>query len=153
MIDSSWQGDVEFYELFFGTPLAYWFLVVLWEKGLRRALPEWHYVLLTYLGASFFLINHYFQYADFYRTLLFGYTGVFLLVYFFLSVKPTSGGVLWKSLALASSVLFTIAFIVFENIARYGVAQGCNEFWFMFGGHLGFILLILWRVRALRRTA
>ena len=126
MINSNWQGEVAFYELFFGTPLAYWFLVVLWEHGLRRRLPEWRYLLLTYLAASFFIVNHYFQHAPFYQALLFGYTGVFLLVYYYFAVRPSEGGVLWKSLAVASSILFTIAFILFENIARYGVAQGCN---------------------------
>ena len=151
MIDPAWQGKVLFYELFFGTPLAYWFLVVMWEWVLRERLEEWRYLLLTYLAASFFIVNHYFQFAPFYGPLLSSYSGVFFLVYFFFAVRPADRSILWKVGAMATSILFTIAYILFETIARYGVEQGCNEFWFMFGGHVGFLALIVWRVRARRR--
>lgn len=47
---------------------------------------------------------------------------------------------------------YTVVFIAFEQIARYGVEQhGVNEFWFMAASYLGFIAVIVWRGRA--RTA
>ncbi|MCK6371169.1 MAG: hypothetical protein L6Q83_07560, partial [Gammaproteobacteria bacterium] len=70
MIDDAWQGAVQFWELLFGTWLVYVFLVLLFEKALRQALDEWRYVLLTFIGASFFWVNHYFQHAPFYLWLL-----------------------------------------------------------------------------------
>ena len=148
MIDPAWQGKVLFYELFFGTPFAYGWLVLIWEKLLREPLAEWRYVLLTYLGASFFIINHYFQLAPFYSALLNSYTVVFMIAYFFLAVAPARRSPWWKVGAFLSSVLFTVGFISFENIARYGVARGWNEFWFMFVGNIAFIALIVWRSRA-----
>ncbi len=36
MIDDSWQGSVQFWELLFGTWLAYIFLVIMWERALRQ---------------------------------------------------------------------------------------------------------------------
>ena len=64
-IDPAWQGDVEFYELIFGSWLTYIFLVLLFEKVLRAPLQEWKYILLTFLGCFAFWVNHYFQGADF----------------------------------------------------------------------------------------
>ena len=70
MIDSAWEGKVQFYELVFGTWLAYAFLVLMWERALKAKKPEWIYALITFLGASFFWVNHYFQHAPFYPWLL-----------------------------------------------------------------------------------
>ena len=150
MIDPAWEGKVLFYELFFGTPLSYWFLVIMWEKLLREPLEEWRYAMLTYLAASFYIVNHYFQFAPFYGPMLWSYAGLYVVIYFWLAVKPAARTVVWKVLASLSAVVFTIAFILFENIARFGVAQGCSEFWFMFSGNVAFIALIIWRMRALR---
>ena len=46
IIDPAWEGTVQFYELFFGTWLAYAFLTQMWERALRARLPEWKYVLI-----------------------------------------------------------------------------------------------------------
>ncbi len=44
---------------------------------------------------------------------------------------------------------YTVVFIAFEQIARYGVEQhGVNEFWFMATSYIGFIAVIVWRGRA-----
>lgn len=153
MIDPAWEGEVQFYELFFGTPLSYAFLVLFWQLVLRQPLAEWRYILLTYLGASFFLVNHYFQGAPFYVYLLNGYALVYYVIYYFVAVHRQPRSVGWKIAATLSSVLFTIAYIIFETIARIGVEAGCNEFWFMFGGHCLFLIVIVWRYRATREKS
>lgn len=147
MIDPAWQGNVQFYELVFGTWLAYAFLVLMWEKALKAPLPEWKYVLITFLGASFFWINHYFQYAPFWLGLLNGYAIVFLIVYYALAVHGAARSTVWQLAATVSAVVFTVAYILFENIARFSVALGCDEFWFMITAYFGFLWLILWRGR------
>lgn len=145
MIDPAWQGKVEFYELVFGTWLSYAFLVILWERGLKAPLPEWKYVLITFLGASAFWINHYFQFAPFWLLLINGYTVVFVIAYYWIAVRGRGQSWLWRVGATSTAVLFTVAFIGFENIARFGVAMGCHEFWFMFSALFGFLWLIFWR--------
>ena len=92
-IDPAWQGAVTFYELVYGTWLTYAFLVLLWERALRAPLPEWKYVLITFLGASFFWVNHYFQQAPFYLWLLNGYTLTFLISLFPRLRRAASRGV------------------------------------------------------------
>ena len=52
--DAAWGGPIRFYELIFGTWLAYAVLVLMWEKLLRVRLPEWQYMLLIVIAASFF---------------------------------------------------------------------------------------------------
>jgi hypothetical protein len=146
MIDPAWQGKVNFYELVFGTWLTYGFLVLLWTRILRAPLPEWKYVLITFLGASFYWINHYFQYAPFYFFLLNAYTLVFLILYYRACVHGQIRSVAWKIGAVLSAVAFTVAFILFENIARFGVERlGLHEFWLMLIAYFGFIGVILWR--------
>ena len=151
MIDPRWIGRVTFYELIFGTFLSYFFLILIWEQLLKTKLEEWKYIIITFLGASFFLVNHYFQNAPFYLWLLYGYTVVFLIAYFFIGVNQIPGSLLKKTLATLSAILFTIAFIFFEHIAQWGVKDyGINEFWFMLIAYFGYIALILWRARVLQ---
>lgn len=152
MIDAAWQGKVQFYELVFGTWLIYIFLVLMWERVLRQRLPEWQYVLVTFLGASFFWINHYFQNAPFYSVLLNFYTLVFLIVYFTVCVRPHARSVAWKIGATLTAVAFTVAFIGFEMVSRYFVdSAGVNEFWFMLIAYFGYLFVIGWRARATAR--
>ena len=153
MIDPSWQGKVAFYELVFGTWLAYAFLVLVWEKVLKAPLPEWKYVLITFLGASFFWINHYFLLAPFWLWLINGYTLVFLVIYYLLAVRGRGPSWQWRLGAGCTAVVFTVAYIAFENVARLGVSMGCHEFWFMFTAYFGFLWLILWRGRRLAPAA
>ena len=147
-IDPAWEGSVQFYELVFGTWLAYGFLTVIWERVLGSHLPEWKYVLITFLGASAYWINHYFQHAPFYFWLLNIYTVVFFASYYLLAVHSQPRSILWRGAAALSAIVFSIAYILFENIARLGVNRlGVNEFWFMLIAFFGFTTLILWRGR------
>ncbi len=151
MLDPSWRGRVNFYELIFGTWLSYCFLIFMWERFFKTFLEEWRYVMITFLGASFFLINHYFQNAPFYRGLLIGYTLVFLSAYYLVGVNPMSGSLLKKALATLSGIVFTIAFILFESLARWGVENyGIDEFWFMLISYFGYLGIILWRGQVFR---
>jgi hypothetical protein len=153
MIDDAWQGDVQFYELVFGTWLIYIFLVLLWERVLGERLQEWRYAMITFLGASFFWVNHYFQHAPFYLLLLNGYAFVFWVTYWIIAVRGKARSLAWKTGATLTAVLFTVAFIVFEQLARLGVKRyGLHEFSFMAVSYFGFIGLILWRQRALQRA-
>lgn len=148
MIDSSWEGKAQFYELVFGIWLAYAFLVVMWERLFKVPLAEYKYVLITFLGSSFFLVNHYFQAASFYIWLLNGYSVIFMFIYFRVMVNPLptrNRTRLWRTCVTLSSIPFTIAFIFFENIARSIVSRGYSEFWTMLISYFGFLWLILWR--------
>jgi hypothetical protein len=148
MINPQWEGAVQFYELLYGTWLAYIFLVLAFEKILRQPLQEWRYVLLNFLGAGAFWVNHYFQGAPFYMTLLNTYTLVFLLAWYFVAVRGHGRTALWQVGATLMAVVYTVAFIGFENIARFGVdKQGYSEFWFMLTAYIGFVSIIVWRGR------
>lgn len=153
MIDPAWEGKVQFYELVFGSWLTYAFLVLLWERVLKAKKPEWIYALITFLGASFFWINHYFQHAPFYPWLLNGYTLAFLLAWYAACVHGEDRSLAWKAGATLSAVVFTVAFILFENVARHFVdGRGVNEFWLMLIAYFGFLWLIFWRGRAAGRA-
>ncbi len=144
-IDDAWQGTVQFWELVFGTWLTYIFLVLLWEKVLRQPLAEWRYVLIVFLGASFYWINHYFQHAPFYLWLLNGYTLVVWIAWYSIAVRGR-GSLLWTVLATLCFIVFTLAFIGFEQAARFLMKNyGVHEFWFMFASYFGFTGLIWWR--------
>jgi hypothetical protein len=146
VIDPDWAGKVEFYELLFGTWIAYIFLVLMWERALREPLAEWRYVLLNFLGAGAFWINHYFQKAPLWLAMLNAYTALFLLAWWWVGIRGQKRSVGWKIAAMLGAVGYTIAFIGFEQLSRIGVDRfGVNEFWFMAATYFGFIAVILWR--------
>jgi hypothetical protein len=148
IIDPAWEGTVQFYELVFGTWLAYAFLTQMWERLLECRLDEWKYVLITFLGASAFLVNHYFQNAPFWFWMLNAYSVLFLVSYYVIAVREQPRSTAWKVGAMLSAVAFTIAFIAFENISRFTAnGLGISEFWFMLIAFFGFIMVILWRGR------
>jgi hypothetical protein len=148
-IDPAWAGKVQFYELVYGTWTAYIFLVLLWEKLLRAPLPEWRYVLLNFMGGGAFWVNHYFQKAPFWSLLLNLYTLVFLAVWCWQGISGQGRSWGWKLAAFGGAIAYTVVFIGFEQIARYGVERhGVNEFWFMAASYLGFVAVIVWRGRA-----
>lgn len=153
-IEPGWAGKVQFYELLFGTWTVYAFLVWLWQSVLKEPLQEWRYAMITFLGASAFWINHYFLQSPFWLTMINVYTVGFVILYWWLAIRgrPTrSFG--WKALALGSSVLFTVAFIGFEQLARLGVERwGMHEFCWMTLSFIGFVWLIAWRGRAVARA-
>jgi len=144
-IDPAWQGDVEFYELVFGSWLTYIFTVLLFSKVLRAPMEEWRYVMLTFLAAFAFWVNHYFQGASFYMILLNTYSLGFLISWYFVGVHHQPKSRAWKVGATFCAVIYTIAFICFEHIARIGVNAGIYEFWFMLGSAFGIVGIILWR--------
>jgi hypothetical protein len=146
--DPSWQGPIAFHELFFGTWLSYITLVVLWEKVLAAPLEEWKYVLLSCLGASFFIINHYFFYAPFYLSLINGYTLIFAGVWYWLGMRQESRTWIWKCAALSLVVVNSALFVGFELLARRAIVQGLPEFWIVVTAFVGFGGVILWRHRA-----
>ena len=86
MINPQWEGAVQFYELLYGTWLAYIFIVFAFERVLRQPLQEWRYVLLNFMGAGAFWVNHYFQGAPFYMSLLNAYTVLFLLTWYLIAL-------------------------------------------------------------------
>ena len=148
VIDPAWAGKVQFYELLFGTWIVYIFLVLMWEKVLLTPLPEWRYVLLNFMGAGAFWVNHYFQKAPFWFAMLNAYTAMFLVVWWVVGIRGQARSAGWKTAALFAAIVYTVAFIGLEQLARLGVeGYGVNEFWFMAATFLGFIAVILWRGR------
>jgi len=156
-LDPSWQGPVEFHELFFGSCLSYLCLVWMLERVLcRQPLEEWRYLLVHLLGSSAYLINHYFRFSPYYFYDKYGrlgminvYSYVFLFVWYRLLVQPQSI-VFWrKLLATLAAILYTLLFISFESLAREGVRRygRMAEFGFLLVSYLGYSCLILWRGR------
>jgi hypothetical protein len=119
MIDASWEGKVQFYELAFGTWIAYLFLVCMWGRLFRTRHDGWRYALITLIGGSFYIINHYFQHAPFYSLLINSYTIVFSVAYYVILVKPLDCSGIKKVFFFLSSLLFTIVYIGAESLARF----------------------------------
>lgn len=149
MIDKSWEGFRQFYELAFGTWIAYLFLVFIWKKLFKVDHDGWKYSLITVVGGSFYIINHYFFHAPFYRPLIYSYTIIFLILYYYILVKPIKFPIIKKSAAFLSSALFTIVYIMAENLARF-LAQGrlipgvyVPEFLFLVIAYIACIVIIL----------
>jgi len=123
MIDKSWEGKVQFYELAFGTWIAYLFLLFIWKRLFKVDHEGWRYTLITLVGGSFYIINHYFLRAPFYSVLINSYTIVFLILYYSILVKPLKFTFIKKTAAFLSSVLFTIVYMLAESLAR-SLAEG-----------------------------
>ncbi|MBI5375679.1 MAG: hypothetical protein HZA77_09600 [Candidatus Schekmanbacteria bacterium] len=119
MIDKSWEGKVQFYELAFGTWIAYLFLIYMYKKWFKVELDGWRYSLVTLVGASFYIINHYFLKAPFYSILINTYTVAFIVLYYYVLVKPLKTSALKKFWAFMSNFLFTLVYILAENFARF----------------------------------
>jgi hypothetical protein len=80
-------------------------------------------LLITFLGASAFWINHYFQRPPNYL--------IALNAYGLVCVSAWPGSVLGKIGATLAAAVFTAAFIGYEWVARRGVQRSAYEFWFM----------------------
>ena len=149
MIDPAWAGDVQLFELLFGSWTVYVFLVLLWQHALRAPLQEWRYAMITFLGATAYWVNHYFQHAPFWLILINSYALLFFMAYWFLGIAGKARSMPWKIGALLTGVLFTVVFILFEQLARYGVRHwGMHEFCWMSISALGMGWLIWWRGHA-----
>jgi len=150
-LEEAWAGKVQFYELLFGTWTVYAFLVWMWQSVLKEKLDEWRYALITFFGAGAFWINHYFLYAPkpTWLILINLYTVFFVVAYWWLAIRGRDRSWIWKFSALLSSIVFTVAFIAFEQLSRYGVENwGMHEFCWMSMSFFGFWWLIWWRGRA-----
>ncbi len=147
-LDDAWQGKVQFYELLFGTWTVYILLVLMWERVLKAPLEEWRYVLLTFFGAGAFWVNHYWLKAPppVWLVLINLYTVFFVTAWWVIGMRGRQRSFGWKVSALLGSVVFTVSFIFFDQIARIGVERwGMHEFCFMTLSFFGFWWLILWR--------
>ena len=150
--DPAWAGPIAHHELLFGTWLAYIAVVLIWQYALRSPLAEWKYAMLVCIGASFFVINHYFNFAPFYLTLINSYTVVFLIAWWRLGMRQQRT-ILWKISALLMAVLFSIVYIAFEMLARQAISFGLHQMWITIGTFLGFAGVIFWRQSALAKKA
>ena len=77
------------------------------------------------------------------------YTVFFLTAWWTIAIKgrPRSGR--WKLGAMVGAVVYTVVFILFEQLARYGVENwGMHEFCWMTLSFFGFWWLIVWRSRS-----
>jgi len=149
MYDESWQGFRAFYELAFGTPVAYLFLLFVWKKLFKADHPGWKYALITLVGGSFFILNHYFFHAPFYSLLARSYAVIFLILYYALMIRPHGFTVLRQFAAVLSAVVFTAVYIGAEEFAR-ALADGrmidglmVPEFVFVLIAFLAFVAIIL----------
>jgi hypothetical protein len=149
MYDESWEGFRAFYELAFGTPVAYLFLLFVWKKLFRATHPGWKYALITLVGGSFFILNHYFFHAPFYSLLARSYAVIFLVLYYVLLIKPLEFSIARQFAGVISAVFFTGIYIAAEEVAR-ALADGrmlnglmIPEFVFVLIAFLSFVAIIL----------
>jgi hypothetical protein len=149
MMDKNWEGFRQFYELAFGTWIAYLFLLLIWKRLFKADHKGWNYALITLVAGSFYIINHYFYHAPFYHPLTLSYALVFYIVYYYTLVKPLKFSPIKKTLAFLSSVIFTLVYIMAEEVARF-LVQGrlipgvyVPEFVFVLISYLAFVIIIL----------
>lgn len=150
-LEDAWLGKVEFYELIFGSWTVYAFLVWMWQRLLKEPLDEWRYAMLTFLGAGAFWVNHYFLKAPspIWLVLINLYTVFFLFSWWIIAVRGRERSFGWKLAAMLGAIVFTVVFIAFEQLARYGIENwGMHEFCWMTLSFLGFVWLIAWRGRS-----
>ena len=149
MYDESWEGFRAFYELAFGSWIAYLFLLFIWKKLFRVDHAGWKYAMTTLVGGSFFILNHYFFHAPFYSLLARSYALVFLLLYYFLLIRPAQWSIGKQLLGVVSAVIFTLLYIGAEEVAR-ALADGrmitgvmVPEFVFVVVSFFAFVGIIL----------
>jgi hypothetical protein len=149
MYDDAWQGFRAFYELAFGSPIAYLFLLFIWKKLFKANHAGWKYALITLIGGSFFILNHYSFHAPFYSLLARSYAVIFLIVYYMLLIEPLGLSIAKQLLAVLSAVVFTGVYIGAEEVAR-ALADGrmlngvmIPEFVFVLAAFLAFVAIIL----------
>jgi len=59
-------------------------LLFIWKKLFNATHAGWKYALITLIGGSFFILNHYFFHAPFYSLLARSYAVIFRIVYYML---------------------------------------------------------------------
>lgn len=158
MYNESWKGLVDFYELAFGSWIGYAFLVWMWKKLFKYDYEGWRNSLVLLIGGSFYIINHYFLKAPFYKPLILTYTILFMVIWYFLFVHSFPFSIGRKILAFLAHFLFTIVYVLAENIARWGhwgkLIPGLEipEFIFMIISFLGTIGIILYHRGSSKKT-
>jgi len=147
--NEEWRGFRAFYELAFATPFAYLLLLFIWKKLFKADHEGWKYALITLVGGSFFILNHYFFHAPFYSLLARSYAVFFLVLYYSLLIRPHGFSWIKQFGAILSAVLFTGVYIGVEEIAR-ALADGrmlggtqIPEFVFVVIAFLAFVVIIL----------
>jgi hypothetical protein len=151
--DLTWQGPIAFHELLFGCWLAYITLVLMWERLLKEKLPEWKYMLLVISGASFFVINHYYNFSPFYLWLINSYSLVYYLLWYWIGLRQPKRPSAWKVMGLLYALVFTVVFVGYEMLARYIVSNGIHESWVLAVAFAGLIATAFFRGRSLDATA
>jgi hypothetical protein len=149
MYDEEWKGFRAFYELAFGTPIAYLFLLFVWKWLFKANHEGWKYALITLVGGSFFILNHYFFNAPFYSLLARSYAVIFLVLYYYLLIRPQAFSLVKQFVAILSAIIFTGIYIGVEEVAR-ALADGrllngimIPEFVFVLIAFLAFVAIIL----------
>ncbi|NJO12305.1 MAG: hypothetical protein HC872_01210 [Gammaproteobacteria bacterium] len=143
-IPAAWAGEVQFYELVFGAFPTFFVLVWMWEHWLKTPLPTWRYVMITFLAAGAFWINHYFQRSPGWLWAINLYTVAFLFAYWWLGARGRVRAAGWHAGVIGSAILLTFVFIGFEQLARLAVRQGVHEFWIMLVSFFGWVAMIAW---------
>jgi hypothetical protein len=151
--DHVWQGPIAFHEMLFGSWIAYVTLVLIWEKLLKTNLPEWKYILLLVSGASFFVINHYYNFAPFYAWLIGSYSVAYYLLWYWLGLRNDAKSLAWKILGIAYALIFTVLFVGYELSARFIVANGVHESWVLAAAFAGVMVVTYKRGRILNDRA
>ena len=146
--DPAWGGPIAFHEMLFGTWIAYIVLVTLWQRVLKSPLPEWKYLLLACVASSFYVVNHYLNYAPFYYWLINSFTLLFAVLWYWIGIRPAGRSLRWQFGALGLAVAYTVIYISFEMLARQLVTIGIPEFWIMVVSYAGLVGIILWRRNA-----
>jgi hypothetical protein len=73
----------------------------------------------------------------------------FFIAWWAIGMRGRKRSLAWKLGAFAGAAIYTVAFILFEQLARYGVERwGMHEFCWMTMSFFGFWWLILWRARS-----
>ena len=144
-IDPAWAGDVQFYELVFGTWPTFIVLVWMWERVLRAPLDTWRYVMITFLAAAAFWINHYFQRAPGWLWAINLYSAAFLVTYWWLGARGRARSMGWHAAVIGTAFALTFVFIGFEQLARQIVERfAVHEFWIMLVSFFGWTGTIAW---------
>jgi len=144
-IDPAWAGDVQFYELVFGAWPTFFVLVWMWERLLKTPLYTWRYVMITFLAAGAFWINHYFQRSPGWLWAINLYTVLFLVAYWWLGARGRGRSLGWQAAVLGTAVLLTFVFIGFEQLARIlNERYAVHEFWIMLVSFFGWVGMIAW---------
>ncbi len=145
----AWGGPIAFHEMLFGCWLAYITLIFIWERLLKEQLPEWKYIFFLVSGASFFVINHYYNLAPFYLWVINIYSVAYFTLWYWLGLNQSDKPIAWKLAGLVLAALFSVLFIGYELSARLIVGLGVHESWVLAAAFVGLMVVTVARGRRL----